>query len=218
MTRVRLIHWNEAEAAERGGRLRTWGHEVMHEVSSSSSLRQLFDSRLDAVVIDLSRMPSQGRDIAVLLRKREATRSVPIVFVGGEAEKVERTRQVIPDAVYTSWEIEKDLETAIAARPTSPVVPDSAFAGYSGTTLVKKLGIKQGTAVALVNPPDDFEATLGRLPDGASFDLVGPEESDLVIWFTMSVKDLGDGVGAMARVLQRGRRCGYPGQRRHRES
>ena len=131
MARVRLIHWNEAEAAERGGRLRTWGHEVVHEVPSSSSLRQLFDSRLDAVVIDLSRMPSQGRDIAVLLRKREATRSVPIVFVGGEAEKVERTRQVIPDAVYTSWhEIEKDLETAIAARPTSPVVPGSAFAGY----------------------------------------------------------------------------------------
>ena len=203
MARVRLIHWNEAEAAERGGRLRTWGHEVVHEVPSSSSLRDLFDSRLDAVVIGLSRMPSQGRDVAVLLRKRQATRSVPIVFVGGEAEKVERTRQVIPDAVYTSWhEIEKHLETAISAPPTSPAVPDSAFAGYSGTPLVKKLGIKQGTAVALVNAPDDFEATLGPLPDGATLDRLGPEESDLVIWFTMSVKDLGDGVGAMARVLQ----------------
>ena len=53
-----------------------------------------------------------------------------------------------------------------------------------------------------MNAPDDFEATLGPLPDGATLDRLGPEESDLVIWFTMSVKDLGDGVGAMARVLQ----------------
>ncbi len=202
MARVRLIHWNAGEAAERGERLRTAGYEVDHEVPSSESLRQLFDARLDAVVVDLSRMPSQGRDIAVLLRKREATRRVPIIFVGGEAAKVERTRRVIPDAVYTSWqEIEGDLESAIAAPPTSPVVPDSAFAGYSGTPLVKKLGIKPGTAVALVNAPDDFDQTLGPLPDGASLDRLGPGESDLIIWFTMSLKDLQDGVGTMARVL-----------------
>ena len=203
MARVRLIHWNVDEAAERGERLRIAGYDVDHEAPSSSSLRELFDSRLDAVVIDLGRMPSQGRDVAVLLRKREATRSVPIVFVGGEAAKVERTRQVIPDAVYTSWrKIEGDLETAIAAPPTSPVVPDSAFAGYSGTPLVKKLGIKQGTTVALVDAPDDFEGTLGPLPDGATLDRLSPEESDLVIWFTMSLKDLQSGVGAMAEALQ----------------
>lgn len=202
MSRVRLIHWNEVEAAERGERLRTAGYEVEHEVPSPSSLRDLFSDLPDAFLIDLSRMPSQGRDIAVLLRRREATRPVPIVFVGGEAEKVERTRQVIPDAVYTSWhEIEGDLEAAIASPPSSPVVPDSAFAAYSGTPLVKKLGIKPGTAVALVDAPDDFEATLGGLPDGASLDLVGPVESDLVIWFTMSLKDLENDVGAMARVL-----------------
>ncbi len=191
MARVRLIHWNEAEAAERGERLRTWGHEVEHEVPSSSSLRDLFDNRLDAVVIDLSRMPSQGRDVAVLLRKREATRSVPIVFVGGEAEKVERTRRVIPDAVYTSWQdIQKDLGTAIAEPLVNPVVPDSAFAGYSGTPLVKKLGIKPGTSVVLVNAPDDFGETLDPLPDGATLNRLVPEASDLVIWFTMSLKDL----------------------------
>ena len=203
MARVRLIHWNEAEAAERGERLRTAGYDVDHEVPSSPSLRDLFGDIPDAFVIDLGRMPSQGRDLAVLLRKREATRSVPIVFVDGEPEKVERTRQVIPDAVYTSWQaIEGDLGAAIAAPPTSPVVPDSAFAGYSGTPLVKKLGIKPGTAVALVDAPDDFAATLGRLPDGASLDLAGPGGSDLVIWFTMSVKDLEDNVGVMAEALQ----------------
>ncbi len=202
MARVRLIHWNEAEAAERGERLRTAGYEVEHRVPSPPSLRKLSGREVDAFAIDLSRMPSQGRDLAVLLRQREATRRVPIVFVGGETEKVERTRQVIPDAVYTSWdEIEGDLEAAIAAPPAAPAVPDSAFAGYSGTPLFKKLGIKPGTAVALVDAPEDFRHTLGTLPDGASLGVVGPDEGDLVIWFTMSLGDLEGGVGNMAMSL-----------------
>ena len=202
MVWVRLIHWNEAEAAERGERLRTAGYEVEHRVPSPPSLRKLSGSGVGAFVIDLGRVPSQGRDLAVLLRQREATRRVPIVFVGGEAEKVESTRQVIPDAVYTSWdEIEGDLEAAITAPPASPVVPDSAFAGYSGTPLVKKLGIKPGTAVALVDAPEDFEPTLGPLPDGASLGVAGPGEGDLVIWFTMSLRDLEGGVGDMAEAL-----------------
>ena len=202
MTSVRLVHWNEAEAAERGERLRTAGYEVEDKVPSAPNLRDLFADIPDAYVIDLGRMPSQGRDVAVLLRKREVTRRVPIVFVGGEAAKVEGTRQVIPDAVYTSWdEIEGDLETAIAAPPTDPYVPDSAFAGYSGTPLFKKLGIKPGTAVALVDAPDDFEATLGALPEGASLGIVGPGEGDLVIWFIMSLEDLRGGVDTMAKAL-----------------
>lgn len=202
MVWVRLIHWNDAEAAERGEHLRTAGYEVEHRVPSPPSLRKLSGGEVDAFVIDLSRMPSQGRDLAVLLRQREATRRVPIVFVGGEPEKVERTRQVIPDAVYTSWdEIEADLEAAIAAPPADPAVPDSAFAGYSGTPLVKKLGIKPGTSVALVDAPEDFESTLGPLPDSASLGGVGPDEGDLVIWFTMSLRDLEGGVGDMATSL-----------------
>ncbi len=203
MVWVRLIHWNEAEAAERGKRLRTAGYEVEHRVPSPPSLKKLFGGEVDAFVIDLSRMPSQGRDVAVLLRQREATRRVPMVFVGGEPEKVERTRQVIPDAVYTSWdEIEGELEAAIAAPPADPAVPDSAFAGYSGTPLVKKLGIKPGTSVALVGAPEDFETTLGPLPEGASLGIVGPGEGDLVIWFTVSIKDLESGVGDMANALR----------------
>ena len=205
MARVRLIHWHAGEAAERGEILAAAGYDVDDEVPVPTSVRDLFDDRLDAIVIDLGRMPSQGRDIAVLLRKREATRSVPIVFVDGEAEKVERTRQVIPDAVYTSWEkIEEDLESAIAKPPSSPVVPDSAFAGYSGTPLVKKLGIKPGTSVALVDAPDDFADTLGELPGGASLDRAGPGDSDLIILFARSLRDLERGVGVLVEVLRTG--------------
>src|SRR5262245_37807632 len=44
-------------------------------------------------------------------------------------------------------------------------MPQSA--GYSGTPLDKKLGIKAGGSVRLVEAPRGFEQTLGALPPGA---------------------------------------------------
>jgi hypothetical protein len=41
------------------------------------------------------------------------------------------------------------------------------MAGYSATPLPKKLGIKQGHVVALIESPRGFDAVLGALPDGA---------------------------------------------------
>ncbi|MEO7368318.1 MAG: hypothetical protein ABIZ36_10195 [Gemmatimonadaceae bacterium] len=35
-------------------------------------------------------------------------------------------------------------------------------AGYSGTPLPKKLGIKEGTRLALLNAPGNFDETLGN--------------------------------------------------------
>jgi hypothetical protein len=39
-------------------------------------------------------------------------------------------------------------------------------AGYSGTPLPQKLGVKPGQRVAWLNAPDAFAAALGDLPDG----------------------------------------------------
>ena len=44
--------------------------------------------------------------------------------------------------------------------------PAKKPAGYSGTPLVGKLGIKPRTRIQFFNPPDDFGDTLGSLPDG----------------------------------------------------
>jgi hypothetical protein len=38
------------------------------------------------------------------------------------------------------------------------------MAGYSGTPLVKKLGIKEGHELALISAPNGFTDTLGTLP------------------------------------------------------
>lgn len=53
------------------------------------------------------------------------------------------------------------------------------------TPLVKKLGIKPGHRVAVLNPPSDFLATLGQLPEDVElFDaLDAVDRLDIVLWF-----------------------------------
>jgi hypothetical protein len=58
-------------------------------------------------------------------------------------------------------------------------------AGYSGTPLPRKLGIKNGNAVAILSPPKDFERTLGALPQRAVLQvgLAGKTPLDVVVLF-----------------------------------
>jgi hypothetical protein len=65
------------------------------------------------------------------------------------------------------------------------------MAGYSGTPLVKKLGIKEGSRVALVNAPDDdFQATLGELPDDVQLMKSTTKSLDLILYFVISERML----------------------------
>ena len=61
-----------------------------------------------------------------------------------------------------------------------------AAAGYSGTPLPKKLGIKEGTLFATVHAPDEFETTLGALPAEAERRVRLSPELDVVIAFYTS--------------------------------
>ena len=65
---------------------------------------------------------------------------------------------------------------------------------YSGTPLPKKLGIKAGSRVFLVNAPDGLERALTPLPDGATLlpkltkpldvgVLFATEQAELIGWF-----------------------------------
>jgi len=51
----------------------------------------------------------------------------------------------------------------------SPRQPASTSAGYSGTPLVRKLGIAAGQTVALLGAPADFRELLSPLPAGVTF-------------------------------------------------
>ncbi|HKY31807.1 MAG TPA: hypothetical protein VJV23_04665 [Candidatus Polarisedimenticolia bacterium] len=208
---MRLIHWDAREADIRAGVLREAGYLVEAGPLRRPELQAMRAAAPAAVVIDLSRLPSQGRDVAVWLRQSRATRHVPLVFVEGEPGKVERTRALLPDALYTSWRgIRGAVKSAIARPVAEPVVPASLLAGYSGTPLPRKLGIKPGSVVALWDAPPGFDRTLGDLPEGASLrpekaPSAGkggrPAQADLAIWFVRSRKELDTGIRpAAARV------------------
>jgi hypothetical protein len=168
------------------------------------SLRIIGEKPPSVVIIDLSRLPSQGRDIAIVLRKNGKTRSVPLVFVGGERDKLAAIKKLLPDATYASWKtIGTSLKHALAKSRTDLVVPKSALAGYSGTPLPKKLGIKPDSSVALIDAPDDFEQTLGRLPDNVAL-LRNPRGKQvLTLWFTTSLYEYEARIRNIAALTER---------------
>jgi hypothetical protein len=58
-------------------------------------------------------------------------------------------------------------------------------AGYSGTPLPKKLGIKEHSKVALIDPPQGFKMVLGNLPQEAAIQvgLTGKDRFDVIVAF-----------------------------------
>jgi len=201
MLRIRLIHWNAAEAEKRAAKLRSFGYDVDFEPFTPAALNLLRQEPPTAVVIDLTRLPSQGGDVGVALRKFKATRHVPLVFVEGDPEKVARIKHLLPDAAYTSWSrIRSSMHRAIAEPPAEPVVPRSTMEGYAGAPLAKKLGIKPGSIVVLIGAPSDFEGALGALPEGVTLRRQNRGRRDLTIWFTRSRKDLHGRIEPIAAV------------------
>ena len=57
-------------------------------------------------------------------------------------------------------------------------------AGYSGTPLARKLGIKTGARLALIGAPEGFDATLGDIPDDVVVRRrLGREPFDVIVAF-----------------------------------
>jgi CheY-like chemotaxis protein len=204
MNSVRLIHWNADEAEERAELLRAAGYRVDCSLPRGPELLRKLQKNLPlAVVIDLSRIPSQGRDLALALRQYKSIRRVPLVFVGGDPDKVERIRQILPDAVYTAWSrMRSSLRQAIAHPPVNPMIPSSSMEGYSGTPLPKKLGIKADSIVALVNAPERFRDTLGDLPAGVQLITKTTGRRDLTLCFVRSRKELQRGIARVAQQVE----------------
>jgi hypothetical protein len=135
----------------------------------------------------------------------KSTRHVPIVFAGGAAEKVAGVRTLLPDATYAPWsKVGGVVKRAIVRGVTKPVVPRSIFETYSGTPLLKKLGVKQNSLLALVDAPDGFGVSIGPLPEGATIWEKSGRRADLTMWFVRSSKELSRGIRKIAADLDQG--------------
>jgi hypothetical protein len=64
------------------------------------------------------------------------------------------------------------------------------MAGYSGTPLTKKLGIKEDFRVALVGAPDRFLEELSDLPRGVTFVTSLAAQLDLILFFVKSQAEM----------------------------
>lgn len=189
MKTIRLAHWNEEEGLERQQQLEALGFDVAFDFGDSLFVsRQIKAGPPDAVVIDLSRRPSSGREVAHSVRGTKATRHLPIVFVDGEPDKVTKTKQFIPDATFTTWgRIKTALPKAIANPPKNPVVPDH---NNWGKPTVAKLGVKPGFKVALVSSPRGFAEALKPWPAKVKLTARPEKDADIYICFAKSSPEL----------------------------
>lgn len=69
-------------------------------------------------------------------------------------------------------------------------MPTSSGAGYSGTPLAKKLGIKASSRVVVIDAPDDYRALLSPLPPNVTFGTRTSTRVDLVHCFVTTEEEL----------------------------
>lgn len=75
------------------------------------------------------------------------------------------------------------------------------MAGYSGTALIKKLGVKEGFTVGLVNAPKSFVRDLGKLPDKSKIVTSLTDSLDVIIIFAKAAISLDDRFAVLAEKL-----------------
>ncbi len=196
MARVHLVHWDPADGRTQCASLAALGYDVafLPSVTGTPLMRALRAAGPDTFLIDLSRRPSHGREVAMALRTSRATRHIPILFAGGDGEATARMRQLLPDAVFTTWgRVKTALPRALRLAPRAPVVPPDAL--YAGRTLTQKLGIAAGERVAVVGPPSGFAALLAPLPAGTRLAADAGAGAQRFIWFVRSRREVAMALG-----------------------
>lgn len=107
MARVFYVHWNRQEAGPTVRRLREAGHTVVchHSTEQGAGARawkSIKGRPPDVLVVSLDRLPSHGRRVAAVTTETRRLADLPVVFVGGEREKVAVARREFPAARFTS--------------------------------------------------------------------------------------------------------------------
>jgi hypothetical protein len=75
------------------------------------------------------------------------------------------------------------------------------MAGYSGTPLARKLGIKEGHRVAFPSAPDGFGALVGDLPADVTVKPQARGPLDVIVFFTRSRAELERRLPALRRAM-----------------
>ncbi|MCA1686513.1 MAG: hypothetical protein LC745_11175 [Planctomycetia bacterium] len=99
MPTIVYVHWNQDELSDRVGPIVDAGYRVRAHASLAQAPR-FPEPDPTAVVISLDRLPSHGREVAGLVWGSRKRQNVPIIFEGGDPDKVAATRERLPRAAY----------------------------------------------------------------------------------------------------------------------
>jgi hypothetical protein len=144
-----------------------------------------------AIVIDLDRLPSHGRAVALALRASASTRRIPIVFAGGAEEKVAVARAELPDAAFVAWKgVAAAIRKAVKSPPAGPLKAQAYMQRYAVSALAQKLGLREGVCCALIGAPEGFEEGIAGLPEGFEFQSRILPATNLIIWFVRTSAEM----------------------------
>ena len=186
---VRLVTWNPETPRSRIQPIESSGFRVdASPLSTSGLIGKIRDAAPAAILIDLDRMPSHGRAVALVLRGSKSTREIPLVFAGGTPQKIASLQSEMPEASFTPWEKSPHaVKRAIARGPVVPVNAKPYMANYSSSPLSKKLDLKPNVKAALLAAPEGFAAPL----DFEFTDRV-TRDTTLTLWFVRSAAELAE--------------------------
>ena len=153
---VQVVHWKPAEAEALMALCRVAGFEAecCPDPAGPAITRWLRARLPDAIVIDLTRLPSHGRELGAWLRETKKTRHIPLIYVDGDAEKVERIQSLLPDAVFTQRSrLRSALKSALRKGAQNAAVPPPAIVRFGERTAAQKIGIKPGMKIEFLEEP-----------------------------------------------------------------
>ena len=99
MARIFYVHWHEAEAMTHVRALAREGHKVECHWSTEEPPK-IGEPYPDALVISLDRLPSHGKAVAEWFWEAKRRQSIPLVFAGGQPEKVAAMKAKFPKATF----------------------------------------------------------------------------------------------------------------------
>lgn len=204
--RALLLHWKEAELAGLSSQLSGSGFEVEAYVPvPGEGLKGLVArNRPDLLLVCLDRLPSHGHAVADHFRKRKDARMIPIVFVGGAPDKVEKIRAAMPGCWFTGWgtAVETMQQAISGSAPPAPKVKSQQPPPRG---LYEKLGLKADSEVAVLGAPADLYRLVPDLPfEVFEVDQPGPR-TDVTLWFLRSMDEADDGFSWIAARMSRPR-------------
>jgi CheY-like chemotaxis protein len=193
VAQIRLVCWKEDLAAERALLLQKAGLDVDASPFDPAGMITRLKENLPALIlIDLDRLPSHGREVAMAILGSKSVRHIPIVFAGGVEEKIVRVKTDVPGGVFTEWaQAAAAVKRALKNPPAVVATPVPHVQRWAGSRLTKKLDLKPGV-VALIGPEGGFVETLGELPPGVEFEARITAKTKLALWFVRSARELGE--------------------------